>query len=57
MPNIFAAASRAVVVALTCPKCGEVQARALEPDDKERLCRKCGALLPTEKPEADAKKS
>lgn len=46
MPNIFGAASRAAVVELTCPKCGEVQARARDTEGTKRFCRKCGAPLP-----------
>ena len=42
MPNIFGAASRAAVVKLTCPKCGEVQARALGSEDDQYACRNCG---------------
>jgi transposase-like protein len=42
MPPIFAAASRGAVVRMTCPHCGEIQARARAGDDATYTCRKCG---------------
>ena len=45
VPNIFGAASRAAVVKLTCPKCGEVQARARGKEDEKYACRKCGHVF------------
>jgi predicted RNA-binding Zn-ribbon protein involved in translation (DUF1610 family) len=45
VPNIFGAASRAAVVKLTCPKCGEVQARALGAEDEAYACRNCGKVF------------
>ena len=45
MPNIFGGASRAAIVRVTCPSCGEVQARARGPQGTQYACRKCGATF------------
>jgi ribosomal protein L37AE/L43A len=39
---IFASASMGAVVRLTCPRCGEVQARARASESATYECRKCG---------------
>lgn len=36
-------ASRGAVVAVTCPKCGELQTRARKPENEPYECRKCHA--------------
>jgi DNA-directed RNA polymerase subunit RPC12/RpoP len=42
MTTFLGAASRGAVVAVRCPKCGEVQARARGPAGTRYVCRACG---------------
>ncbi len=39
---IFGGASRAAVVELVCPRCGERQVRAREKREHVYACKKCG---------------
>lgn len=42
MPPIFASASVGAIVRMTCPHCGEVQARARASEEATYECRRCG---------------
>ena len=41
-------ASQGAVVKLACPKCGEVQARARQPEGARYTCRRCGEVFEVE---------